>query len=603
MQESESAFEKAKVHFFLALDYISKENWIAAEKELKKSLVHVPNRVSTLINLCATLVKAKKFQEAKDFIEKAKSLDPDNPELILNQGLLLFEEKRPNEALASYQRLIELKPDYADAWNNRGLVLNDLNLHEDALASCDKSIELKPDFAEAWSNRGIVLGDLKRYDEALASFDRSIALKPQYAEAWSNRGIVLGYLKRFNDALTSFDRSIELNPDYAEAWNNRGLALSNLKSHEDAVASYDKAIELKSDYAEAWSNRGIALSGLKRYDDALVSFDKSIEFNPEYAEAIYNKGLLQLFRKEFLIGFQNYVWRWKTKNFPSPYIKSMLPRTTRESRVGNVLLWAEQGLGDEIFYAGMLSQAREKFSNISLSADTRLHSIFRRSFPTLTLIDREQIKLANFDSGFDSQLPIGDLGYLLSLNEQEIRASRKPFFTPDSKKTVDFRLSSPFTHQKIVCGLAWSSSNKQFGKEKSVELSQFEPILKNPKLEFVNLQYGEIDLDIQAVQKNFDIKIHQIKNLDVLNDIDSLLALIDACDIIITTSNVTAHLAGSIGKRGCVLVPFSQGRIWYWHQKDAFSFWYPSLKIFYQTDRYDWSDTIRQATKWIEEIL
>ena len=134
-------------------------------------------------------------------------------------------------------------------------------------------------------------------------------------------------------------------------------------------------------------------------------------------------------------------------------------------------------------------------------------------------------------------------------------------------------------------------------------MSQLEPILGNPKLEFVNLQYGEIDSDLQDVEKKFDKKIHQVKNIDLFNDIDSLLALIDACDIIITTSNATAHLAGSIGKRGCVLVPFSQGKIWYWHLNDDFSFWYPSLKIFYQTDRHDWSDTIKQATRWIEEIL
>jgi len=145
MQESDLIFEKAKEHFFLGLDHISKERWNDAEKELKISLDYIPNRVSTLTNLCATLIKLKKFQEASDLIEKTRTIDPQNAELILNHGILLAEEKRHEEALASYERAIEFKPDYAEAWLNRGVALNDLKRYEEALANYERAIELKPD--------------------------------------------------------------------------------------------------------------------------------------------------------------------------------------------------------------------------------------------------------------------------------------------------------------------------------------------------------------------------------------------------------------------------------------------------------------------------
>jgi len=153
----------------------------------------------------------------------------------------------------------------------------------------------------------------------------------------------------------------------------------------------------------------------------------------------------------------------------------------------------------------------------------------------------------------------------------------------------------------VTCGLAWKSQNKKFGEEKSIDLEKFAPILKITHLEFINLQYGEVDSEIQKVRSRFGVNVHQVEGVDVYNDIDSLLALIDACDIVVTTSNLTAHLAGSIGKKGCVFVPISKGRIWYWHITDVNSFWYPSLRMFYQGDRCDWTDTILQAKEWIEK--
>jgi hypothetical protein len=134
-----------------------------------------------------------------------------------------------------------------------------------------------------------------------------------------------------------------------------------------------------------------------------------------------------------------------------------------------------------------------------------------------------------------------------------------------------------------------------------MNLTELEPLFANPDLSFVNLQYGSVDADIRQASDLFKTEIHQVPGLDVFNDIDGLLALIEACDLVITTSNLTAHLAGSIGKRGCVIVPFAKGRIWYWHLSDTFSLWYPSLRVFYQQDPKSWSGTISEVADWIKQ--
>lgn len=214
MQESDFIFAKAKEHFILGLDHILKEKWTKAEEELKASLQYIPNRLSTLTNLCATLIKLKKFQEASDLIVRTLALDSKNPELILSQGLLFSERCRYHDALASYNKAIELKPDYAEAWNNRGVALGHLKRYEEAFLSYQRSIELMPNNAEVWSNRGVMLRDLKRYEEALASYERAIKVNPKHAKSWSNRGVALNDLKHHEEALTCYVRAIELNPDF-----------------------------------------------------------------------------------------------------------------------------------------------------------------------------------------------------------------------------------------------------------------------------------------------------------------------------------------------------------------------------------------------------
>ncbi len=176
--ESSLRFKKARGHFLSGLEHILRENWIEAERELLASLIYLPDRVSTLTNLSAVLIRLERLEEARTMLDRALRFDSPNCELELNRGLLFSLERKYVEALASYDRSIELKPDSAEAWNNRGRVLNDLKRHEEALASYNRSIELKPDSAEAWNNRGNALRDLRRHEEALESYHRSIELKP-----------------------------------------------------------------------------------------------------------------------------------------------------------------------------------------------------------------------------------------------------------------------------------------------------------------------------------------------------------------------------------------------------------------------------------------
>jgi tetratricopeptide (TPR) repeat protein len=466
-----------------------------------------------------------------------------------------------------------------------------------------KAIASTPAVPAFHSNLGVALIAMGRVHEALAAFDTAVRLKPDYAIAHNNRGKALRNMGRLDEALAACDASLRLKPDFAEAHINRGNALHGMRRFEDSLAAYNAALRLKPDFAEAHSNRGNALHSMGRFEESLAAYNAALRLKSDFADAFYNRSLLNLRLREFDEGFSDYKYRWETTGFPGKPQKTTLPSASKSELSGQLLIWAEQGIGDEIFYAGLIPALLIKDVHVTLSANHRLHPIYNRSFPEVALLDSNALGDAIIDSGFDAQAPIGDLGRLLDLDARSIQATRSPYLWSDPIKRDGYRKTLSTFGSGLICGIAWKSVSRKIGAAKSVDLASFAPLLTLPGVDFVNLQYGDVKAQITHVKSAFGIDIHQVPDLDVFHDIDGLLALIDACDVIVTTSNVTAHLAGSIGKRAAVLVPHRNGSIWYWHENDEFSFWYPSLRLFYENNPLTWDQTIKDCTDWVKRLI
>ncbi|MBI5275206.1 MAG: tetratricopeptide repeat protein [Burkholderiales bacterium] len=539
-----------------------------------------------------TLKQLERVDEALASFAQALRLDPDYTQAHRNLGMALHEQGRFADAASSFAQVVRLQADSAEAWNNLGVAQQACGRLDDALASYAEAIRIRPGFAEAHCNRANTWQALGRWDEALAGYADAARVRPDHADAWFGRANVQRQLHRFDDALESYGKAIRLRPGHAEAWNNRGLVLGALQQYGEAIASYSQAVRVRPGYADACCNRGVAQQQAGQFDEALASFGQALACDPGHADARLNRGLLHLHLRRFAEGFADGLCRWDSSKFIGQGLGTSLPSCRPGEWRGRILLWAEQGLGDEVLFAGLLPLVPKDDVALTLSADRRLHPALRRSFPHIELVDRVGLAQRGVDTAFDAQAPIGDLGYLLGLDEAAIRASRKAFLYADPARRQQQLAADPVLRSGRLCGIAWRSTNASLGADKSLALLQLEPLLKTPGLRFVNLQYGPVHDEIEAVRDRLGIDIHQVPGLDPFDDIEGLLALIDACDIVVTTSNVTAHLAGAIGKRAAVLVPAGKGRIWYWHAGEQHSLWYPSLRMFGQQD-------VQACAEWV----
>ena len=119
-----------------------------------------------------------------------------------------------------------------------------------------------------------------------------------------------------------------------------------------------------------------------------------------------------------------------------------------------------------------------------------------------------------------------------------------------------------------------------------MELMDLSKVFMDLDITLVSLQYGEVDKEIREFKKETGIEVLQCPSVDNRDDLDGLAALIEVCDLVVSTSNVTIHLAGALGKETWVLLPYVAQFWWLLDRTD--SIWYPSLKLYRQKKFGDW---------------
>ena len=386
-------------------------------------------------------------------------------------------------------------------------------------------------------------------------------------------------------------------PEYAEVWSHKGIALNELRRLDEAIAHYDKALSLMPEYAEAWSNKGVALKELKRFDEAIAHYDKALSLKNDYAEAGSNKGGLELFLKNYQAGWKNYDWRLKIE-------ESKLRMPLRDIPLWNgsncqqLLIFSEQGVGDIVFYSSILNCLKNKVRKITVLVDRRLLPILSRSFPEIVFLASDELSDSSI---YDAQIPFASIAVILSMRP-DMSGRYVPYLIDDDKLTVDLK-NITSANSRLKCGVAWKSSNARLGANKSILLSDLNPIFKLQNYEFINLQYGDTQEEIGNLESNYGVKLSTIEGIDLFENIDGLLSIIKMCDVIVTTSNVTAHLAGALGKDTLLLVPYMAVRIWYWHEEEISS-WYPKISLYSQDQNFKWNSAIEDiASRLKNEIF
>lgn len=442
-----------------------------------------------------------------------------------------------------------------------------------------------------------------QYSEALQAAESAIRLAPQNPNAHSYRGSALLQLNRTADALRAYQQVARLAPGAAVAHYNCGNALQRLGRWDEAATALRRALKLQPTYSDAHTVLGIVLRAQGDFDGAMRHFEQAIAINPHAADAHYNKAISCLSAGQLRDGWEAYEWRlrWNVtiRQGQSRAIDHVAPDWDGKPLQQPLLVLPEQGLGDQLFFAGMLEDLQQVAPQATVCVEPRLVPLLSRSFPRLTFkapsdIDENQ---ARARGDFAAQIHLGSLGRFFRHDAASLQRVTSPYLQADPERSAALRarLARP---GKLVCGLSWNSRNADSGAEKSLTLQTLAPLLSLQEASFVDLQYGDTTEERLQLETRHGLNIHKLDDIDNRNDIDGLAALISACDLVVTISNTTAHLAAALGKPTVILLTASPKLLWYWHRDRNDSPWYPSAVLLRQEKAGDWTgvvDIARQA--------
>jgi len=159
------------------------------------------------------------------------------------------------------------------------------------------------------------------------------------------------------------------------------------------------------------------------------------------------------------------------------------------------------------------------------------------------------------------------------------------FPPPDSVQHWQTKLRSPQADFKI--GLAWAGSPAfSSDRTRSLSLDRLAPLAAVEGATFYSLQKGYAAE--QAARPPAGMKLIDL-SAD-LRDFADTAAAISQMDVVISTDTSVCHLAGSIGKPVWTLLRLAADWRWLIDRED--SPWYPSMRLFRQSNPGDWEAVI-----------
>jgi tetratricopeptide (TPR) repeat protein len=450
-------------------------------------------------------------------------------------------------------------------------------------------IELKPkgsDKTVSAAQSHYLKGD---YAQAGAIAEMYLREHPDDAQALSILSAVYKQADRTALAYILGRRATELRADRPETWVCRGFAAQSLWRIDEAIECYQNSLKRAiTNDQKALYNNNIASAHLDmgKFAEAEKYVDESLRLNPKDFNTRHNKGLCLLARRQW-----EEAWGYYSASIGSNQRTEFryLGQTNPEPRwdgkpfKGTLVVFGEQGLGDEICAASAVNEIAEAQESVGgrliLDCDKRLEALFKRSFPNVTVHGtRNEKALAWPEADRDIGASIACFEVLKHFRRKDEDFPGTPYIKPCPIRTEQWK---QHFNGKPTIGIAWTGGTwKNAGTYRQLPLEQWKPIFDAVDANFVSLQYKDASEDIEGTP------VVQYPWATVTKDYDSTAALVASCDLVIAMQTSVNHLAGSMGVPTWILIPKTSQ----WRYGETYSDlpWYKSATLYRQKPNNEW---------------
>lgn len=434
-----------------------------------------------------------------------------------------------------------------------------------------------------------------RFSLAAMVFARWADMQPSNPEPWSNLGLCMLHLREVDKARQLFEYALEIDPEFHAARHNLGDAYKELGLQDKQLENAMVCVEKTPDSATARNNLGTALQDLGRAAEARQAFAHSLAIDPDNFEARFNlarlasddgdtalataffESVLSVTRAdpkrrdlvEYHLSYEYLTagrlldgWRLYERGFSPNVPLSIARRPDRQFDVPRwdgrpldkgqtLMIWREQGIGDEIRFLTLLPLADLGAGKLIIETEPRLVNLFQRSFPDALVRVQQMSEAAGgtqMAKDYDFHMPVGSLPGLL-MKDKAIYNRLGSYLKADAGEKDRFasRMTKYVGMRKV--GICWRSHQLSAKRNrKYTALRDWAEVLVMPDTIFVNLQYGDCEAEIRAIEKELGIDILRWPDVDLKNDLEAVLGIMDNLDLVISPSTAVLPLAGALGR-------------------------------------------------------
>lgn len=397
--------------------------------------------------------------------------------------------------------------------------------------------------------------DERRYSRAEALFDEAIGLLDSPpSQLWCYRLVTASRASNYEYVVNNYQRIRALVSGEEEEVVVDRVWIDCLVSAGFLNEALQEAEALLARNAAGWTSMtstiGVIHARLGNLDKAIAMQKSVLEREPSNVLARWNLSIVQLEAGELPDAFDNYEARWNWPDFPSERRTFAIPRWNGENlEAKRVLVWREQGVGDEIRFAGVLPDLIATDARITFESHAKLAPLFRNSFPAVEVRAEKPADLRNPEDyeNFDFEVPIGSLARHFRPTVEEMRAKCSPWLKRDTEIETRVRLDIDAAPHQPVIGLCWRSSNRNVLRNQYYVKGEYlAPLKLLGAAKFICLQYDECREEVDFLRE-LGLPLYDFPNIDQMNDLVSAAYLAGACDMVISAGTATAELSAGLG--------------------------------------------------------
>lgn len=529
-----------------ALVFVKNKDFTSAEKIYYELLRENPNDETVLSFWGLFNIKRGMFAKAEKILESAYKIKK-SPSTIASLALTKFKLKKYDDAIILYEELFRYDRESEKIYQKIIECFRRLGMYNFAGAYCQKFLASHPNGRAALSlmtQNFMDIGDYKKAEEYCA-------------------------------------KTLELYPENPSSWVTAGLLQELLYCNEEiAQECYKKAIENRD--TQALYHLAVSLQKSGKFEEAEYYYKKAIEVYPEDDDAKASLGCLYLTQREFKKGYEYFM------NVLKPVELGFMKNFNSKEEGGTLLVYADQGLGDCIMYSRYLPFLKKKFDKVVVCIRKPLLDIVKRSFSDIDFIEGGMEEVSHDSSMFLTYAP-----YFLNLDFDNIPAS-EGYLKVDEAKVMEYK-EKYFTTNKLKVGLCWKAGDMAMRAaiNRTINIDYFKPLLELNNVEFYSFQKDDIFNAIEKYPQIIDLS-------STFETFDDTAAALKNLDLLISVDTSTLHLAGALGVKSKLLIPYCSD--WRWFDNTEKTEWYDSVDVIKQEERQDWYKEVDILTDYVKNF-